>query len=156
VASGASTHAGKSKRASGLTLRDPVIHVFLATSQRRGCQRNSALAELRNLGLASRVNPTCADKPGHDECICGGAGQKQKAAVSGGLRYRGDPHWLGRLLPAPPSDAFFRSRGNSGTAASRAYRDKDTDPSHFHDAIRLDRVFPARQRRMKGGCGVWG
>ena len=82
--------------------------------------------------------------------------KKREAAVSGGLRYRGVPHWLGRLLSRSLRTPFSEGRGNSGTAASRAYRDKDTDPSHFHDATTLRPDFPERQWRIKGGCGVWG
>jgi hypothetical protein len=32
-----------------------------------GWQRNSGLPEFRTINSASRVNPTCNDKPGHDE-----------------------------------------------------------------------------------------
>jgi hypothetical protein len=44
------------------------IHVFLGS--RRGWHRNSGLPELRIIITASRVNPTCGDKPGHDaRCV---------------------------------------------------------------------------------------
>jgi hypothetical protein len=46
----------------------PAIHAFvLADALRRGCHRNSGLPEFRRLNIAaSRVNPTCGDKRGHD------------------------------------------------------------------------------------------
>src|SRR6516162_1663668 len=52
------------------------IHVFLSLvvcRTRRGWHRNSGLPELRIMGAASRVNPTCGDKPGHDESNLGHA-----------------------------------------------------------------------------------
>jgi hypothetical protein len=61
------------------------------------------------------------------------------------LHYHGVPHWLGRLLPSISPDALFQSRGNSGTAASRAYRDQGTDPSHFHDGNTLVGEFSERE-----------
>jgi len=47
----------------------PDIHVFYACQQeRRGWHREVGLARLPyRVSAASRVYPTCGDKPGHDE-----------------------------------------------------------------------------------------
>lgn len=70
------------------------------------------------LGVILRGSPGCAGLAPQDDALQ----KKREAAVSGGLRYRGAPHWLGRLLSRSLRTPFSEGRGNSGTAASRACR----------------------------------
>jgi hypothetical protein len=96
----------------------PAIHVFDSTrDSRRGCHRNSGLYELRTFGGAGRVNPTCADKRGHDESRIAAAGMTLLGAVALPSLHRGMT--LKAQITSPPGSYPFGNRVSCLLACAR-------------------------------------